>query len=176
MTDRPPLGRPKRSECDGYYFLYIDQVPEGDVVELLDRQLTTTADFLANIDPARLEHRYAPDKWCIKEVVGHVIDVERTFGHRAFCMARREPADLHSIEQEPYVENSRYGVRPMADIVREYRAVRAATVALFESFDDDEWMRRGKACGCHFTVRTFPFIIAGHEIHHRRVIEEKYLA
>ncbi len=175
MADRIVLGRPEPSECNEYYFLYIDRVPTGDVLGLLEQQLESTAGFLLGLEPGRLDYRYAPGKWSVKEVVGHVIDVERTFSYRAMCGARNEPADLPSFEQEAYVENSRYGVRPIEDIVREYRTTRAATLALFDSFDEDEWMRPVKACGMDFITRVFPFILAGHEIHHLGVIEEKYL-
>ncbi len=175
MADRIVLGRPEPSECNEYYFLYIDRVPAGDVLELLEEQLESTVEFLLGLEASRLEYRYAPGKWSVKEVVGHVIDVERTFSYRVMCGARNEPADLPSFEQNPYVENSRYGVRSIEDIVREYRTTRAATLALFDSFDEDEWMRRVKASGVDFVIRVFPFILAGHEIHHLGVIEEKYL-
>ncbi len=176
MANRIVLGRPEPSECNEYYFMYIDRVPTGDLLELLEEQLESTAGFLLGLEPRRLDYRYAPDKWSVKEVVGHVIDVERTFSYRVMCGARNEPADLPSFEQNPYVENSRYGVRSIEDIVREYRTTRAATLALFDSFDEDEWMRSVKASGMDFVIRVFPFILAGHEIHHRGVIEEKYLS
>ena len=176
MADRIVLGRPEPSDCNEYYFLYIDRVPTGDVLGLLEEQLESTAGFLLGLEASRLDYRYAPGKWSVKEVVGHVIDVERTFSHRAMCGARNEPADLPSFEQNPYVENSRYGVRSIEGIVREYRTTRAATLALFDSFDEDEWMRPVKASGMDFVIRVFPFILAGHEIHHRGVIEEKYLS
>ncbi len=175
MADRIVLGRPEPSECNEYYFLYIDRVPTGDVLGLLEGQLERTAEFLLGLDPGRLDYRYASGKWSVKEVVGHVIDVERTFSYRAMCGARDEPADLPSFEQEMYAGNARYAVRPIEHIVREYRTTPAATLALFYSFDEDEWMHPVKACGMDFITRVFPFILAGHEIHHLGVIEEKYL-
>lgn len=131
MADHIVLGRPEPSHCDEYYFLYIDRVPTGDVLGLLEEQLESTAAFLLGLEASRLDYRYAP-------------------------------ADLPSFEQDPYVENSRYGVRHIADIVREYRTTRAATLALFDSFDEDEWMHPVKACGLDFVTRVFPFILAGH--------------
>ena len=175
MADHIVLGRPEPSDCNEYYFLYINRVPTGDVLGLLEEQLESTPGFLLGLEASRLDYRYAPGKWSVKEVVGHVIDVERTFSYRAMCGARNEPADLPSLEQEPYVENSRYGVRHIADIVHEYRTTRAATLALFDSFDEDEWMRPVKASGMDFVNRVFPFILAGHEIHHLGVIQDKYL-
>jgi len=125
MADRIVLASPERSECDEYYFLYIDRVPTGDVLGLLEGQLERTAEFLLGLDPGRWDYRYASGKWSVKEVVGHVIDVERTFSYRAMCGARNDPADLPSFEQEPYAENSRYGVRPIAETDRLARALAA---------------------------------------------------
>jgi len=170
------MERPQRSECAEYYFLYIDKVPPGNVLELLGEQLRTTPVFLRGIPGEKLDYRYEPGKWTIKELVGHLIDSERAFANRAFCFARREPVELPSFEQDPYVVNSRYAERSLKDIIPEYEAVRLATKALFRSFNADEWMRRGRAAGREFTVRTLPFIVAGHEIHHFEVIRRKYLA
>jgi uncharacterized damage-inducible protein DinB len=167
--------RPERSECAEYYFLYIDQVPAGNVLELLEEQLQSTPRFLREIPADKLDYRYRPGKWTIKQVVGHIIDSERAFAHRAFCFARRDPAELPSFEQEPYVLHSRYAERSLEDILAEYEAVRRATLALFRSFSADEWARRGRATGREFTVRTFPFIVAGHEIHHWEGIRRNYL-
>ncbi len=100
MADRIVLGRPEPSDCNEYYFLYIDRVPTGDVLGLLEEQLESTAGFLLGLEASRLDYRYAPGKWSVKEVVGHVIDVERTFSYRAMCGARNEPADLPSFEQD----------------------------------------------------------------------------
>ena len=116
MADHIVLGRPEPSDCNEYYFLYINRVPTGDVLGLLEEQLESTAGFLLGLEVSRLDYRYAPGKWSVKEVVGHVIDVERTFSYRAMCGARNEPADLPSLEQDPYVENSRYAVRPIEDV------------------------------------------------------------
>lgn len=169
------LRKPERDECHDYYFLYIDQAPTGDILSILARQRDLVAELFASAPQELHEHRYAPGKWSLKEVLGHVIDAERVFSHRAFCIARGDPADLHDMDQEAYARGARYHDRPLESIVEEFRAVRSATLALFESFSDEDWRRTGSATGRPFTVRTFPFILAGHERHHCRVVQERYL-
>lgn len=169
------LTRPDRSECADYYWTYIDEVPHEDVMDLYRGQRAASERFLAGMPEVTHGHRYAPDKWSVREVVGHVIDTERVFGFRAFSFARREPAPLPSMEQEPYAANARYDRRRMSDIVEEYLAVKRANLALFESFDADAWGREGVASGVSFTVRTIPYILVGHEIHHWKVLQERYL-
>jgi len=169
------LQRPGAGECHEYYFLYIEQTPAGDVLDLLAAQRTQVAGLFASLPPQRHEHRYAPEKWSVKEVLGHIIDTERVFAHRAFCIARADPADLHDMDQEIYARGARYHDRPLSSIVEEFQAVRTATLALFHSFIDEEWERSGRAAGRDFTVRTFPYIIAGHERHHCKVIRDRYL-
>lgn len=168
------IDRPQRSECADYYWLYIDQVPDGDVLELLRTQLWESTGMFGSISPDKQRFRYAERKWSVKEVVGHVIDVERAFGFRAFSFARCEPADLPSFEQDPYVTHSRYDVRDMGGIANEYKVVKQANITFFASLNAVELQRVGRASGCDFTVRSIPYILAGHEIHHWRVLRDKY--
>lgn len=169
------MQRPAQSEYGNYYHLYVSQVPAGDVFETLEGLAGEMAALAAGLSDERADYRYAPEKWSIKEVIGHVIDVERTFSFRAFAFARGDAAELPSMEQDDYAAVADYGQRSVGDIAREYTAVRVATLALFSTFDAAAWERRGRASGCDFTVRSFPFIIAGHEIHHRKVLDSKYL-
>ena len=169
------LDRPEASECYEYYFTYIDKVPDGDVIAVLRNQLDDTTRFIRELPSDVAGYRYAADKWSVKEIFGHLIDTERTFSFRAMCAARLEPAPMPSLEQDPYVENSRYDERAVEDIAEEYEAVRRASLALYKSFSDEEWLRRATASGWEFTARAIPYIVAGHEIHHRRVIDERYL-
>jgi hypothetical protein len=169
------VDRPGPGDCNEYYFTYIDRVPEGDVLDLLGRQLRETAAYLASLDEETWDRRYAPDKWSIKEIVGHLIDSERAFSFRAFAAARRDPAPLPSFEQDDYVVASGIGARAPGSIVGEYEAVRSATLALFRTFGGGQWEAVGNASGWDFTVRAIPFVLAGHEIHHLGVIRERYL-
>lgn len=169
------IERPSPSEHEAYYSIYIDQVPEGDVLEILSTQIETTVDLLASVSPELEEHRYAPDKWSVRQVVGHVIDVERVFAHRALTFARCDAAPLPGMEQDEYAAASNAAVRPLAELAAELAVVRQSTLTLFRGLPDDAWTRTGMASGFSFTVRCFPFIIAGHEIHHRKGLMENYL-
>jgi hypothetical protein len=166
---------PHADECQEYYFLYINQAPEGDILSALARQRDLVAELFSSAPAQKHEYRYAPGKWNLKEVLGHVIDAERIFAYRAFCIARGDRADLNDMDQEAYARGARYRDRPLDSIIAEFRAVRSATLALFESFTDEEWERSGSASGRRFTVRTFPFILAGHERHHCKVVRDRYL-
>ena len=169
------MKRPQATEHHEYYGRYIEKVPDGDIIQLLESQVEETLRLLATVSPERADHRYAPGKWSIKEVVGHVIDTERTFGYRALCFARKDPAPLPSFEQDQYAEFSNAADRTLPDLAEELRMVRKSHVVLFKSFDEASWTRTGIASGFEFSVRSLPFIIAGHEIHHRTVLEDRYL-
>ena len=169
------MNRPQASEHHEYYGKYIKKVPDGDIIRLLEEQVEETLALLEGIPSGQADHRYAPDKWSIKDVVGHVIDTERTFAYRALCFARKDPAQLPSFEQDQYAEFSNAANRTLQDLAEELRVVRKSHVVLFKSFDEASWTRRGIASGFEFSVRALPYIIAGHEIHHRQVLEERYL-
>ena len=167
--------RPDPSEHDAYYSTYIDLVPEGDVLEILGTQIEATLELLTSVSPEVEEHRYAPGKWSVREVVGHVIDAERIFAHRALTFARSDQGPLPGMDQDDYASASNAGDRPLAELAAELAAVRQSSLALFRSFPDDAWTRSGVASGFSFTVRCFPFIVAGHEIHHRNGLMNDYL-
>jgi hypothetical protein len=169
------MQRPDPSEYHEYYHSYIDKVPEGDVIALLSTELERTLGLLGRVPSERADYRYASDKWSIKEVVGHVIDSERMFAYRSLSFARNDPARLPSFEQDDYVRYSNASRRPLRELAEELESVRKSNVLLFKGFDEEMWTRRGVASDVSFTVRTFPYIIVGHEIHHRRVLEERYL-
>jgi hypothetical protein len=119
--------------------------------------------------------RYAPGKWSIKQLVGHVSDIERVFAYRALVFARGDKTPQPSVEQDDYVKGANFDDRTLEDIASEFRAVRDSSLALFRSVDADLVMRSGTASGFGFTVRSIPFILAGHEIHHVAVLKERYL-
>ena len=121
------------------------------------------------------EIRYAPEKWSLKEVLGHVNDTERIMSYRALRIARNDATPIEGFEQDDYVGNGPFGQRPLSDLIEDYIAVRRATVSLFRNLDEAAWTRRGVANKNEVTVRALAYIIAGHELHHRRIIEEKYL-
>lgn len=168
-------GRPGAGEFAEYYGRYVAKVPDGPIVETLARQLEQTMKLLAGVSEERSLHRYAPGKWSLREVVGHVIDTERVFSDRALHFARRQPLPLPGIEQDDFVREGRFDARPFADLLGELETVRHATLTLFGGLDDEAWAARGIASGCEFTVRAVAWIVAGHEMHHREVVRERYL-
>ena len=168
------LLRPEPTEHDPYYAKYIAQVPDGNVVDLLAAQVEDTAGMLAAVPPARESFRYAPGKWSVREVVGHVIDAERVFASRALWFARSAEGALPSMDQDAWVAVSNAGGRALADLIAELRATRASTVALLRSFDDEAGLRRGVASGNEITVRSLAWIIAGHERHHQALLRRDY--
>jgi hypothetical protein len=169
------LPRPQVGDAVAYYFTYIDQVPDGDVLETLANELAATQRLLADLPAERETYRYAPGKWSIREVIGHVLDGERVFGYRAFHIARSGGGDVPSMDQDVFAAAAEADRRPLADLVAELAVVREGNLRLFRSLSAEAWERTGTASGNLFRVRAFPFILAGHERHHRQVLAAKYL-
>ncbi|MDX1578926.1 MAG: DinB family protein, partial [Gemmatimonadota bacterium] len=168
------VSRPDRSEYAEYYDTYVSLVPDGDIVEMLEDQLPETRALLDAVPPERERWAYAEGKWTIREVVGHLMDAERVFAGRALWIARDPETVLPSMEQDRWAERSNAGARPLTDLLDEWETIRRATVAMARSFDAAALERTGIASGVRFTVRSFPWIIAGHELHHRRLFRERY--
>jgi uncharacterized damage-inducible protein DinB len=168
--------RPQPSEYAAYYEKYVALVPGGDIVAILEAQRLQTSQLFAARSERDGNFRYAPDKWTVKEVLGHVSDTERIFAYRALRIARQDPTSLSGFEQDDYVRAGGFGERSLSDLVDEFQAVRNATVALFRPLSEDAWTRRGVANKNEVTVRALAFIIAGHELHHRQVLNERYFA
>jgi hypothetical protein len=169
------ISRPPASEYAAHYEEYLATVPEGDILEILAAQNRETLGLLEGIGEAGGGRRYAPGKWSIKQVIGHVSDVERVFAYRALAFARNDATPLPSMEQDDYVRNANFESRTLRSIAGEFAAVRAATLELFANLDGQSLLRRGKAAGNELTVRAIAFVIAGHERHHVDVIQRRYL-
>ena len=168
------VARPEAGEYAPYYQTYIDRVPAGDVIALLARQMDDTAALLATVKETDAGHRYAPGKWSIREVVGHISDAERVFAYRALRFARGDEAPLQKFDENLYVTGGGFDRRTLADLVAELRAVRQATLALVRGLDAAAVGRWGTASGHRVTVRALLHIIAGHEAHHVRILKERY--
>jgi hypothetical protein len=166
---------PDRSEAAEYYFTYIDKVGSGDICRILEAQLPETLALLQGISEERSLHRYAPDKWSIREVMGHVNDTERMFVFRAMWFARGFDSPLPSFDQNVAIRSAGAEARTFRSHVDEFRAIREATLAFFAHLPPDAWMRRGIASDNPFTVRALAYITAGHVTHHMRILREKYL-
>jgi hypothetical protein len=172
----PTLTLPDRTEAAEYYFRYIEQAPRGgDIRQVLEVQLTETMSVLKDISDEKSVHRYARDKWSIREVVSHLSDTERLFTFRAMWFARGFDSELPSFDQDVAIVGARADARPWKDIVEEFGAVRGATIPFFASVPDDAWDRRGIASGYSFSVRALAFIATGHVAHHLNILRERYL-
>jgi hypothetical protein len=173
----PRIERPEPGEYAPYFERYVTQVPpQADILEILRRQVDETAALLGGLSEREAGFRYAEGKWSIREVVGHVADTERIMVYRALCFARGERAALPGFEEDDYVRNARFDARPLADLLTEFRTVRAATIPFFAGLDVEELRRSGTANARPYSVRAVAFIVAGHERHHVRVLNERYLA
>jgi hypothetical protein len=169
-------GRPGPEEYSSYFAPYVARVPAGGIVGILERGFDETRRLLAGLSEEEADHAYAPGKWSIKEVVGHLSDSERVFGYRALRFARGDGAELAGFDDMSFVAAGGFGVRSLAGVLDEFAAVRAATVSLFVGLPAEGWTRRGVANGEMVSVRGLAWIIAGHESHHRALLEERYLA
>lgn len=167
--------RPQSSEYADYYGLYIGQVPEGDIRELMASEIESTLEMLRGVPAERETHRYAEGKWSVREVVGHMIDVERVFAYRALAFARRDPAPLPSMEQDGWALASNAHQRPLSELADELELTRRGHVVMFRGFDDEVALETGVASGFRFTVRSLAYCLVGHEIHHRKLLAERYL-
>lgn len=168
------MNRPDPSEYAPHFQGYVDRVPAGDVLAHLQRQGAATCALLARVPADRGGFAYAPGKWTVKRVWQHVCDGERLFCYRAMCIARGETASLPPFDEDLYAQNDGSDGRHLADVVAEFAAVRAATLALFAGFDAIAWSRSGLANGKPASVRSLPWITAGHELHHLAVLRERY--
>jgi len=168
------MTRPEPGEYHDYYRTYVELVPEGDVVDTLRAAIGETMALLRGLPEARANQRYAPGKWTVKEVIAHLADTERTFTFRAFWFARGGPGELASFDQDPFVAQSFANARTLDELLDDFEAVRAATVSLYAGMPDSVTTRTGIASDCSFSVRTFPYITAGHEIHHRNQLRDRY--
>ena len=166
--------RPEAGEYAPHHEAYIALVRGSDIVGALEAQLRQMITLFSGKSERDGEFRYAPDKWSVKEVLGHVTDCERHFAYRALRFARNDKTPIEGFEQDDYVRSGGFGRRRLADLVAEFTHVRNASMALFRHLEPEAWMRRGVANKNEVTVRAVAWIIAGHELHHRVILEERY--
>jgi hypothetical protein len=172
----PAIARPEPGEYAPYYDRYISLVSGNDILTTLESQRRQMLLLLSGRDEADGDFRYAPDKWSTKEVLGHICDTERIFAYRALRISRGDRTPIEGFEQDDYVRNGPFAQRPLAELIEDYIAVRRATLTLLRNLDEQAWMRRGIANKNEVSVRAIAYTTAGHELHHRRILEEKYFA
>ena len=176
----PPLLAEPPVEGSGeflpYYARYVALVPEGNVLDALEAQLADTVALVDRVGEARAGHRYAPGKWSVRELLGHVVDTERVFAYRALCAARGETAQLPGFDENAWVAGADFDARTLGSLMGELTAVRRATLALFRNMDEAALARRVVANGAPLSARAVAWIVAGHERHHQALLRDRYLA
>ena len=170
------MNRPNESEYAPYYQSYIDQVSEADVLPVLRSQMDELDVLLGRVEPEHETHRYAEGKWSIRQIVGHLIDGERVFGYRVFCIARGEQQNLPGFDQNDYMMTAPYDRIDLEDLLSELRLIRLGNIAMMRTLDEEAWSRAGNANSNQVTVRALAFIMAGHLRHHMNVLRERYLS
>lgn len=167
------MNPPQIQDYPQWYKGYIDLV-EGDVLSILATQAETFADFVQqNADKA--DYAYAPGKWTIKEMFGHIIDTERIMVFRLTSFARAEKAALPGFDENDYVTNAHFKDRSLASLCEEFILLRKSNMFLLKSLNEEELNRAGMANGNQITVKALVYILAGHVMHHKNVIAERYL-
>lgn len=169
------MSQPQANEAASYYFRYIDLANSDDIVSFLDEQFTQTMSFLEGISDEKSTHRYAPDKWSIRELWNHVNDGERIFLGRALWFARGFTEPLPSFDQEIAVAGAKANETPWADLVEEFRTIRLGTLSFFRNLPTDAWSKIGVASDNPVSVNALAYIIGGHLAHHVNVLKERYL-
>lgn len=169
------IGKPKQGEYPPYFETYYGKVPEGNIFDTLMKSNMETIDLITSVDGETLEFRYAEGKWNIREIIQHIMDSERIFAYRALRIARGDKSENPGFDENSFAANSNASSRNIMDIVREYSILRAGTIELFKSFSEDAVQLTGSANGYSVTPAALIYAIAGHELHHLRIIEERYL-
>lgn len=167
--------RPEPSEYGEPFGVYVARIPETDILPVLRSQLAEVGELLDAISEERSTFRYAPGKWSIREVAGHLADSERIFSYRAMTFARGHAADLPGFDQDPYVVEGAFDRIPLKEIADEFHALRTANVLMLQHLRPDDWSRGGIANGYAMTVRAFAYVMAGHVRHHLDILKVRYL-
>jgi hypothetical protein len=173
--DNFSIGRPDETEHLPYYGKYISLVPDVEILTQMSRQSEATVALLRGIPESQGGLHYAPGKWSIRELVGHVIDTERIFAYRALRFSRNDRTPLNGYEQDDYVLNASFDDYPLAELAAEFESVRRSTIFLFKHLKGEAWTRRGIASNGEASVRALAYIIAGHELHHMDILRDRYL-
>src|SRR5579872_1352898 len=176
MGKKRIIPKPSPGEYPAYADMYMKLLPEdGRILPFMKAQIEKTKEFVYHISNKQWEYVYAPGKWSIKEVLVHIVDDERIYAYRALRIGRGDQTPLPGFEQNDYVPYSCANERSVSSILKEYTAVRKATLSLFKNFSEADLLRRGTANNHVVSVRALLYHIAGHELHHLHIIEEKYL-
>jgi hypothetical protein len=169
------MTRPDSTEYAPYFSRYISLVPEGDIERTMEAQLGSTLEVLLALPEGMGGRTYAPGKWTIKQVLGHLTDTERILTYRALCISRNEKTPLPGYEPDAYVTHGDFNGRTLGGLIEEFAAVRRSSLQLFRNFTDEQWNRRATAGSNEISTRALAYIVAGHELHHMAVLKSRYL-
>jgi len=167
--------RPSAEEYAPYYGKYVELVPGGDLLETMGHQLDDVWQFFATLPEAKGDHAYAPGKWTIRELLGHVIDTERIFAYRALRIARGDQTPLAGFDENSYAPESLASKRKLVDLAEELALVRRSNLALLKTLTPEVAARMGTASGHPVSVRAIAWIMTGHLLHHTLIVRERYL-
>lgn len=168
------INRPQPDEYSTYAARYVDLVGDGPILEILEYQQQSTYNFFVRMDPGKAGYAYDGSKWTVKQVLGHMADSERVFAYRALTFSR-ESIELPSFDQDVYMEKATFNTRSLEDLANEFKTVREASLYLFKSMTEDQTTQKGIASGNPVSVRALAYMIAGHEMHHIKILKERYL-
>jgi hypothetical protein len=169
------MQRPAETDYAPFYAGYVSLVPEEDVLSAIEQQSSETQRLISSLDETQAMHRYAEDKWSVKEVIGHMTDAERVFGYRTLCIARGDTSSLPGYDEKAYMRNANFDSWRLGDLAEAYALTRRANIVMLRNLDAAAWDRRGTANNAEVTVRALAFILVGHERHHLKVLRERYL-
>lgn len=167
------MNRPQTQEYPEWYNKYISLV-KGDIIEILEKQVTEFSDFINSL-VGKGDYAYAPGKWTIKELIGHIIDTERIMTFRLLCFARGEKASIPGFEEDDYVAIAHFNDRSLLSLSEEFSLLRKSNLYLIKSLNEEELSRYGNSNGNNMSVKAFVYVLAGHIMHHVNVIKERYL-
>ncbi len=168
--------KPAPGEFADYYSPYLAHLAddERDVLVILREQGLAVLEGLKRISDEQADHRYEPAKWSVKELIGHIIDTERLFAFRALWFARGEANSQPGMDENVWAANSNVGLRSRKELWKEHHVTRTNHLYLFRSFSSEAIARRGEANGTAMTVKAVPWIMAAHELHHLKVLRDRY--
>lgn len=168
-------GNLSADEYGEYYSKYVKLSEGQNLFDQLEKNRSNLKNIFQGLSEKQTNHSYASGKWSIKEVLGHVIDTERIFNYRALAISRGEKVSLPGYDPNLYVENANFSDLSADNLLSDYDVVRDSTISLFRTFNDTHLLRRGNVGTTEFTVRALGYVVAGHEMHHLNVLNEKYL-
>jgi len=168
------INRPQPDEYSAYASRYVDLVGNGSILEILEYLQQSTYNFFLRMDKDKAGYAYADGKWTVKQVLGHMADTERVFAFRALAFSR-EAVELPGFDQDVYMEKASFNERSLEDIADEFKTIRESSLYLFRSMSEEQSTQKGIASGNPVSVRALAYMIAGHELHHIKILKERYL-